>query len=184
MDRVRHHLHPDQCLVSRQLQGGYTLKEGLFQWNDGTLHTVELCTPDRRGTERSGPAGTGEPGRSHAQEMMMGYAYHGAGGPEDENWAECGSYSGVRLHRVNGEEPCEACKAAARAYMNDWRRRTGRTGGTGPRPVPGPWPRLDAVRAAQIRARPGDSLRKLATEFGVSRTTVRDVRLGLTWKDA
>ena len=73
----------------------------------------------------------------------MGYAYHGAGGPEDENWPECGSYSGVRLHRVNGEEPCEACKAAARAYMNDWRRRTGRTGGLAP---PGSGPVAQAGR--------------------------------------
>lgn len=111
------------------------------------------------------------------------YVYRGQGGPEDENWDECGTKNGLKMHQRSHEPPCEPCKAAARAYQRDWRRRTGRTGGTGSRPVPAPWPRLDAVRAAQIRARPGDSLRKLAAEFGVSKTTVWEVRRGVTWKD-
>jgi hypothetical protein len=45
------------------------------------------------------------------------------------------------------------------------------------------WARLTADQVAAIRARPGDSVKHLAAEFGVSKNTVYRVRRGESWRD-
>lgn len=41
---------------------------------------------------------------------------------------KCGTYAGVSAHYKSGDLPvCEPCKAARRAYMLEWRHRTGQS---------------------------------------------------------
>jgi hypothetical protein len=37
-----------------------------------------------------------------------------------ETTAECGSYSGYTTHKARGEDACEPCLEAKRAYYRDW----------------------------------------------------------------
>lgn len=60
--------------------------------------------------------------------------------------ADCGTYSGYQAHRNADEDACEPCKAAARAYQADYRKRNPQTG-----------VRQMATQAARMRA-----LRRLA----------------------
>jgi len=39
---------------------------------------------------------------------------------------KCGTYAGYNQHNKDGTPVCDECRAAATAYMADWRRRTGR----------------------------------------------------------
>jgi hypothetical protein len=46
------------------------------------------------------------------------------------------------------------------------------------------WARLTPEQVAAIRARRGESDRRLAVEFGVSRKTIASVRRGQSWRDS
>lgn len=70
---------------------------------------------------------------------------------------EHGTYRGAQAHRKNGEKACDACTAAATAYMRDHRIRTGKTTST----------RIGYDTLAQLlAAAPAEVRERVAAELG------------------
>ena len=58
-----------------------------------------------------------------AKRWCDGTTVPGATRNHDRRQPPCGTIAGENAHRIRGEQPCEQCREARKAYMRDYRRR-------------------------------------------------------------
>lgn len=98
----------------------------LCSWCTINMHTGSWVGSDWRMAARAvkrmppSPLESGPPPEVLVDDVPVGVLWAGL---IDDGREHCGKQSGYQVHRNRGEEPCEACREARRAYKRDLRAR-------------------------------------------------------------